>query len=328
MLIVEQLSEIEERRYLAGCNYNPPDRADGYGVLYQVTILRDLAGMSMEFMGTDSKALLKVSLEIAQNNYPEMLYKSHLVNTGWVFSTIWYFVKGLLDIRTAAKVTMTNSSDIPRALQDEVPVESIPTFIKGGKYDFSKEAPFQFDLSEFGPMHLFPTDGSKPSCYLEYYQMKNAPPPPSVTVVAVPNGTATTVAPIGQVAVHSLISEAGKGGIDHARRRSSGGFEKVRGVILDLDGTLLDTETISEKAIKTILSRIVLNGASPELPVSLKLQIMGLPDAAWTELIVSSLGLQEMLSPTDLLSQWEGMMEVLMNEVRYSHVKITLSCVF
>lgn len=36
MLVVEQLSELEERRYLAACNYKPPARQNGYGVVYQV----------------------------------------------------------------------------------------------------------------------------------------------------------------------------------------------------------------------------------------------------------------------------------------------------
>ena len=36
MLVIEQLSELEERRYLKACKYNPPERDNGYGVIYQV----------------------------------------------------------------------------------------------------------------------------------------------------------------------------------------------------------------------------------------------------------------------------------------------------
>ena len=322
MLVVEQLSELEERRYLEACNFNPPEKQNGYGVIYQVTILRDLAGMSMEFMGAESKALLKVSLDIAQNNYPEMLYKSHLINTGWVFSTVWYFVKGLLDTRTASKVTTTNSSSVVQALADEVPATSIPTFLNG-KYDFSKEPDFVFDMSTFGPLHFFPIDGSKPSCFLEYWKMKNAPPPPEPEPAAAAEAppaaeSAAAPPPAGDVVIRGILRASSGVGFEHARRRSEsfGELHKVRAVILDLDGTLLDTETLSAKAIKTILANTSLEGASPEFPPELQLEIMGLPDKAWTELVVSRLGLEGVLSPAELLSQWEAAMEETMSEVK------------
>lgn len=36
-------------------------------------------GMGMEFLGSDSKAIIKSSIAICQDNFPEMLYKSHMV---------------------------------------------------------------------------------------------------------------------------------------------------------------------------------------------------------------------------------------------------------
>lgn len=30
-------------------------------------------------------------------NYPECLGKCHMINVPWVFSSMWYFIKGLLD---------------------------------------------------------------------------------------------------------------------------------------------------------------------------------------------------------------------------------------
>lgn len=87
-MVLEQLSEIKERCFLEKYNYNPPVLQNGYGVILQCTIVRDLVAMTTEFMSNEAKTILKVSLDIAQNNYPEMLYKSHLVSTSWMFSTL------------------------------------------------------------------------------------------------------------------------------------------------------------------------------------------------------------------------------------------------
>jgi hypothetical protein len=87
-IILEQLAEQRERELLREYNGTPPASENGYGVIMQVTTIRDLTGVGMEFLGSDSKQLLQLSLEVAQNNYPEMLYKSHVINAPWVFSTL------------------------------------------------------------------------------------------------------------------------------------------------------------------------------------------------------------------------------------------------
>ena len=50
-LIIEQLSELKERAYLQEHNGNPPDTPEGYGIILQCTIIRDLTGLGLEFMG-------------------------------------------------------------------------------------------------------------------------------------------------------------------------------------------------------------------------------------------------------------------------------------
>jgi hypothetical protein len=259
MTIVEQISELKERKYLEACNYNPPELQHGYGVILQCTIIRDLAHVSMEFMSAESKALLKVSLDIAQKNYPEMLYKSHLVNSGWVFSTIWYFVKGLLDANTAAKVT-TSSTDFVKTLKNEVTADNIPMFM-GGKFNSITEPAFAYDLSELGPLHFFACDGSKPSCYLEYQHMKDTAPIVGKIPFSAADAPPAPPAATGPFAVHGILASSAEGGFEHARRPSLGGDgPRVEGVILDLDGTLLDTEALSARAINRVLEPLLVDG--------------------------------------------------------------------
>jgi hypothetical protein len=87
-LIIEQLSELKERQLLEQYNGHPPETENGYGIILQCTIIRCLKGMGMEFLGHDSKAVLKATMDIAQANFPEMLYKNHIVNAPWIFNTI------------------------------------------------------------------------------------------------------------------------------------------------------------------------------------------------------------------------------------------------
>eukprot|EP00602_Paraphysomonas_sp_CaronLab_P008996 CAMPEP_0185023696 /NCGR_PEP_ID=MMETSP1103-20130426/6342_1 /TAXON_ID=36769 /ORGANISM="Paraphysomonas bandaiensis, Strain Caron Lab Isolate" /LENGTH=339 /DNA_ID=CAMNT_0027556411 /DNA_START=34 /DNA_END=1053 /DNA_ORIENTATION=+ len=146
-LIIEQLSEKRERELLAQYNGNPPPSENGYGIILQCTIIRCLKGLGMEFMGSDSKMVLKATMEVAADNFPEMLYKTHIVNAPWIFNTLWYFIKGMLDVRTAAKVSFMGSNYLS-TLEQEVPLESIPTSL-GGRYEGYNEA-FEFDTSEGG----------------------------------------------------------------------------------------------------------------------------------------------------------------------------------
>ncbi len=265
-IVMEQLAEARERKFLRDCNYNPPN---GYGVVLSCTIIRDLSGLSMEFLSAEAKTILKVALDISQANYPEILYKSHLVNTSWIFSTVWYFVKGLLDVRTAAKVT-TSSTDFLRTLSNEVTIENIPAII-GGKYPH-QDLNVQFDTSEFGLLHLFDYSGTHLSSFLEHIKAVHASAadvakgnlPDSKPsshgafdeaerAAAAAEGAvhAPRVGSSGKIAISGILSSSAEHGFEHSHRSLSNPplpcaySGPVAGIIFDLDGTLLDTEALS-----------------------------------------------------------------------------------
>jgi len=102
----------------------------------------------MGHMGVEGRTVITWILEIAVDNYPELLYKSHMINIPWVFNTIWFFVKNLIDENTQKKVTI-NSSDYMDMLLKECPIESVPARV-GGKYTGDNRF-FLFDVSENGP---------------------------------------------------------------------------------------------------------------------------------------------------------------------------------
>mmetsp|Transcript_20349 Transcript_20349/g.34288 ORF Transcript_20349/g.34288 Transcript_20349/m.34288 type:complete len:338 (-) Transcript_20349:326-1339(-) len=151
-MVIEQVSELRERALLAQHNGSPPCSPDkGYGVIVQCSSIRCLKGMGMEFLGSDSKAIIRSSIAICQDNFPEMLHKSHMVRTPWVFNTMWYFCKGLMDAKTIAKVTV-HGYNFLADLSKEIPISSIPKHF-GGEYEGYNDA-FEFDWSPGGPMDL------------------------------------------------------------------------------------------------------------------------------------------------------------------------------
>ena len=121
-----------------------------YGVMVQSNIIRDLSGFGVAHVGGDGQTVMKWILEIAADNYPELLFKSHMVNTPWIFNSIWWLVKNILDPTTIKKISITGT-DYMKVLLKDIPITSIPVAI-GGKF-VPREELFRFDTSPSGPFH-------------------------------------------------------------------------------------------------------------------------------------------------------------------------------
>lgn len=168
-LFLEQESEIRERAYLEKHAYNPPEDPRGYGVILQHCIIRDFAGFTIAG-GFKCKRVLEWILPIALDNYPEMMFRSHMINMPYGFTTFFNFICLFLDprsamlqlsrlynmFRTKAKITM-NYKDFKAALKDQITEENIPESI-GGSFTMYNE-PYEFDLSPGSALYYKPRDG-------------------------------------------------------------------------------------------------------------------------------------------------------------------------
>jgi pseudouridine-5'-monophosphatase len=378
IIILEQLSEEAERKFLRNCNFHPPQTQQGYGVILQCTILRDIKDISREFLSSEAKNIFRISIGIAQNNYPEMLYKCHMLNAGWMFSTVWYFAKGLMDARTVAKVT-SHGNDFLVTLGNEITASNMPTFL-GGKFQCELEPPFIADLEEFGLLHLW--GYSSAPCYLEHMRLSNnIPCSPSNHVSSITStGPAISTAHLSTgrlseerlsrrhsgsggnaVIVTGILASAAHGSFERTRKGSfvlddvtdllesetkspsametsiptsegnltstscdiktsdygeGNKIHPILGCIFDLDGTLLDSESVSTLAVQCVLDRYVVNGIVPQFTSDIKRQTMGLKDTEWTQLVVEKVQLNGNLTAEELLAAWEVSMETLMGEIR------------
>ena len=53
---------------------------------------------------------MKICMNVAQNNYPETLYRMFIINVPMLFSIIWTVAKHFVDKKTQNKVVICGSS--------------------------------------------------------------------------------------------------------------------------------------------------------------------------------------------------------------------------
>jgi hypothetical protein len=106
ILLLEQMADLREKQNLSRSTF---DQNVPYGVIVSSRVIRDLEGFGLGHIGTDGQTVIKWILEIAVDNYPELLYRCHMINVPWIFNSIWFFMKGLMDSNTVKKVTITGT---------------------------------------------------------------------------------------------------------------------------------------------------------------------------------------------------------------------------
>jgi pseudouridine-5'-monophosphatase len=75
----------------------------------------------------------------------------------------------------------------------------------------------------------------------------------------------------------------------------------IKAVIFDLDGTLLDTEDISTRATEMVLSSCT----DARIDWATKQQILGMRSEDWGNFLIRKYQLDDKLSTTHLVSEWE-----------------------
>ena len=110
----------------------------------QTLAVMDLKGVGLRHLSGEVKRILSTITRTDQDNYPETLGKTLIINAPTVFRAIWAVVKPMLDTRTQAKIQVC-SSDYLSELTRWVAPENIPQYL-GGKSQGSL-------LDDVGPWH-------------------------------------------------------------------------------------------------------------------------------------------------------------------------------
>lgn len=140
-LLLEQMSYKKEQQILDGSIITDNDKP--YGFLQQIQVLRDVNGIGIgTFQGTNKEAFQRTTA-MSGDNYPEILYKVHIVNAPWVFGGIWNIAQVFLAPKTVSKVKVLGS-DFIQKIGLEIENSCIPKFL-GGNFEVNHALEFVFD---------------------------------------------------------------------------------------------------------------------------------------------------------------------------------------
>ncbi|PLW45537.1 hypothetical protein PCANC_10146 [Puccinia coronata f. sp. avenae] len=76
------------------------------------------------------KNYVQQASHLSQNYYPETMGKFYIINSPYLFSTVWNWVKPWLDEVTVKKIMILDSS-YQKTLLQQIPAESLPKTLKG-----------------------------------------------------------------------------------------------------------------------------------------------------------------------------------------------------
>lgn len=94
---------IKGYEYLLTNIYPACSQAAGFKVAQSLTIL-DLTDASMRMLNKRVYGFIKISSQVAQDYYPEILGRMFIVNAPTLFTMVWKVVKPWLDKRTQNKI--------------------------------------------------------------------------------------------------------------------------------------------------------------------------------------------------------------------------------
>lgn len=129
---VDRMIRFHVQEYERALKYIFPACSKVRGMhISQTLAIMDLKGVGLRHLSGDVKRILSEITNIDQNNYPETLGKTLIINAPTVFRAIWSIVKPMLDPRTLAKIEVCPSDYLP-ILTKWIDIENIPAYL-GGK---------------------------------------------------------------------------------------------------------------------------------------------------------------------------------------------------
>ena len=140
-IILEQLSEEAERKKIQSMIAGTRQSSEPYGTILHACVIRDLRGVGLEHFCANGAEIISLMIKISSDNYPEFMRRCFIINTPFIFSTIWYFIKNLLAPRSIAKIVVLGE-DYLESMSEEIKCEQLTAHLCG-KFSIGN-VPFDF----------------------------------------------------------------------------------------------------------------------------------------------------------------------------------------
>ena len=148
MLITDQMSEHQEQALIKDKSPDELAKMPPYGVILYNCVIRDLNGVGFEHFGSQGMEIIRAITSVASDNYPELMRKCYMINSPWIFNSVWFIIKAFLAPKTAAKVSVMGGGYMAE-ISKEIDEKNIPVCI-GGKYLGYSES-YAFDRAFLNP---------------------------------------------------------------------------------------------------------------------------------------------------------------------------------
>ena len=129
MLLTSESFKLEKQE-LARRKENNVDHDKPYGQLAKIVCIRDTTGLSIFQFNSVTKNVSSQLLKFSTDNYPELLKRVFVINTGFVFTTVWAFVKMFLVQKTVDKIKILGS-DWKSTVLEFMPESSLLEWLGG-----------------------------------------------------------------------------------------------------------------------------------------------------------------------------------------------------
>jgi CRAL/TRIO domain len=96
----------------------------------QCTNIMDMTGFGMSKMNKKTWQLIQLMSGVAQDNYPEILGATYIVNAPMVFNGVWAIAKNFVDEKTRKKINILGGG-YKKTLLENVDAENLPSFLGG-----------------------------------------------------------------------------------------------------------------------------------------------------------------------------------------------------
>jgi len=99
-------------------------------VVEQNTNIMDMTGFGIGKMNKSTWHLVKLMSGVAQDNYPEILGATYIVNAPMVFTGVWAIAKSFIDEKTRKKINIVGGG-YKKVLLQNIDKENLPDFLGG-----------------------------------------------------------------------------------------------------------------------------------------------------------------------------------------------------
>lgn len=131
ILSIEEMTEYQ-MYHLLSVAHDLAELTKETGTVVRRCQIFDLSGLGLKHSSRAVMQYSRISTQMAQKYFPELMGASYICNAPGLFGAIWSIVKSWLNPTTVEKIKILSPADTSRVLLEHVAAENLPAMFGGG----------------------------------------------------------------------------------------------------------------------------------------------------------------------------------------------------